>query len=235
MWHATWKIFDDCAYMWQCLYGKDANWSCMSIKYSRGEPQYGSVACPLRFRVVYYFLLSRLHNCTSLNQVLNRFVLICIIVLFVFDYDHYGFSKLLELMKQEPFLKLVQVIWEVKSKTIFKNLKIWDLVCMTRVTHIPWLESNQTYENMMILVYVTWITIYTWFEPCNFVTRIIRCTWLESHILCYPLSHLIWITHPAWLKSQVASLFPVWLWSIWFESRFIHDSNHEPPWLKSKL
>lgn len=75
-----------------------------------------------------------------------------IIQLFVFEYDHCVFSQLLELKEQEPYLMLVLVMWEVKSKTILKNFKIWDFLCMIRVTHNPWLESNQTVENMMILV-----------------------------------------------------------------------------------
>lgn len=155
-------------------------------------------SCILRFQFVYYwvsFIIAHLWIKFWINSFYH-----CIIGLFVFEYDQYGFSQLLELMEQQPFLKLVQVMCEVKSQTILTNLKNWDLVCMTQVTHILWLKSNQTEENMMILVYVIRTTNYTWFKSCNSITQITSCTWLESHISYTALfdsnktSYMTWIT-----------------------------------------
>lgn len=75
----------------------------------------------LSFR--YYFLLSLLFYCTSLDKILNPIVLEYIIQVFVFEYNHCVLNQLVEFIEQEPYLMLVKVMCQVKSQTILKNLK----------------------------------------------------------------------------------------------------------------
>ena len=81
-----------------------------------------------RFHFVYYYLLSLLHDCTFVDQVLNQFSFNMHNSIVIFEFDHDAFSQLVELVEQESYVLLVQVRWKEKSQSILKNMKI-DISC----------------------------------------------------------------------------------------------------------
>lgn len=132
----------------------------------------------LKFSFFYYCLLSLLFNCISIDQVLNLLLLACIIQVFAFEYDYCFKTQLIDLMKQEPYLMLTQVTWEVESQSILKITNNWfSCVWLELLTNHDRIKSNRGKHKRFVYM------------------------WLESQVT-HDSNHTSFVSHfPIWFES----------------------------------
>lgn len=162
----------------------------------RGEPQYGFVACLLRFHFLLLFTESLLQFYIFGLSFESIYFSMYNSNVFVWVWSF--------CFKSIGWVKGTITIFDVGSsyvlsvfQTILKTLKSRFLVCVTQNTHKPWFESIQIEENMKFFC------IY----DSNKKIHLIQ---IMQH---YDSNHKLHVIH--------VSPYP-----IWFESPLTHESNH---------